>query len=183
MVARKHNGILSEENSITFNIKSHILLSKTAKLIYIIIILLIISISVSRMTTLDKMVEIRTKQLSSEMKKSNSLLNKVIELEKNKNAYLINLSHELRAPLNVIYLSEQLIRDLNKSKNGINKEKLDYYMQVIGRKAKRLLGLINNLIDSTKIGHGSYKIELKENDIVYVVEEAALSLKEYAIMI
>lgn len=180
IIARNYDGELSEESSVNFVIKPHILASKVARVIYIIIIIAIIIISISRLKTLDQMVESRSKQLNSEMEKSNALLNKVIELEKNKNAYLINLSHELRTPLNVIYSTEQLVRELNKPKSGINKEKLDYYMVVIGRNSKRLLGLINNLIDSTKIDHGSYKIEMKENDIVYVVEEAALSLKQYA---
>ena len=65
------------------------------------------------------------------MEKSNILLNKVIELEKTKNSYFINLSHELRTPLNVIYSTEQLITELNKSNLGIDKDKLNGYMQVV----------------------------------------------------
>ena len=55
------------------------------------------------------------------MEKNNNLLDKVIELEKKKNNYFINLSHELRTPLNVIYSTEQLITELNKSKEGNRK--------------------------------------------------------------
>ena len=45
---------------------------------------------------------------------------------------------------------------------------------------QRLLNLINNIIDSTKLQNDSYVINLKENDIVYIVEEATLSLIEFA---
>ena len=101
------------------------------------------------------------------------------DLEKRKNSYLINLSHELRTPLNVIYSTEQLIKELNKNEEGIGREKLDHYMSIIKNNTKRLLKIINDLIDSSKIEHGSYNINIEEIDIVYVVEEAALSMKEY----
>ena len=52
-------------------------------------------------------------------------------------------------------------------------------MEVIRRNSKRLLNLINNIIDTTKVENGSYKLTIKEEDIVYVVEEAALSLKDF----
>ena len=44
---------------------------------------------------------------------------------------------------------------------------------------RNMLKIINDLIDSSKIEHGSYRIDIKEVDIVYLVEEAALSLREY----
>ena len=52
-------------------------------------------------------------------------------------------------------------------------------MQVIRRNSKRLLNLINNIIDTTKLESGAYKFNIIENDIVYIVEEATLSLKDY----
>ena len=113
------------------------------------------------------------------MKRNNDLFKKVIDLEKSKNNYLINMSHELRTPLNVIYSTEQLIRELNKGDLGIEKDKLNKYMGIMRNNTKRLLKIINDLIDSSKIEHGSYRIDIKEVDIVYLVEEAALSLREY----
>lgn len=52
-------------------------------------------------------------------------------------------------------------------------------MEVVRRNSQRLLKLINNIIDTTKVEHGSYKINIKDEDIVYIVEEVALSLKDY----
>ena len=65
------------------------------------------------------------------MKRNKELYKKVIELEKNKNNYLINMSHELRTPLNVIYSTEQLIRELNNREEGIEKNSLDKYMKIL----------------------------------------------------
>ncbi|MGL4913687.1 MAG: ligand-binding sensor domain-containing protein [Romboutsia sp.] len=177
--AKSHNGMETNVNSVSFTIKPPFYKSKVALLIYLIIIILIIYSYINRMKYLDKLVQKKTEELSHEMEISNELLNKVIELERNKNNYFINLSHELRTPLNVIYTTEQLITEFNKTEDGIARDKLSQYMIVMRRNTKRLLSLINNLIDTTKIDHGKYKINLEKNDIVYVVEEATLSLKEY----
>ena len=177
--ARSHNGNITDESKVTFTIDPPFYKSSIAFFIYFLLLILVIYSYTNRMKYLDKLVHKKTEQLSHEMEISNELLNKVIELERNKNSYFINLSHELRTPLNVIYTTEQLITEFNKFDNGIEKEKLTQYMSVMKRNTKRLLRLINNLIDTAKIDHGKYKVDLKENDIVYVVEEATLSLKEY----
>ena len=104
----------------------------------------------------------------------------MIKSEKRKNNYFVNLSHELRTPLNVLSSTQQLIMSLNEGDEGIEAERLSYYMDVIKRNINRLLKIINDLIDTSKIENGNYTLNLKENDIVYVVEEAALSLKEYS---
>ena len=180
IIARYSNGKYSEENSIDFQIKRPFWASDLAIIIYIILICMLIYNNKNKMKRLDRLVDKRTKQLKSEMDKNNNLLNKIIKLERNKNNYFVNLSHELRTPLNVINSTNQLIEDFNKNDIPINKEKLSYYMEISNRNCKRLLNLINNIIDSTKLQNDSYVINLKENDIVYIVEEATLSLIEFA---
>ena len=177
--ARSNNGLITEESSIHFYIKYPFWASKYAILLYIVIIVAFVINSINKVKKLDNLVELRTKELSEEMDRNSELFNKIIDLEKRKNSYLVNLSHELRTPLNVIYSTEQLIKELNKNEEGIGKDKLDNYMGIIKNNTKRLLKIINDLIDSSKIEHGSYNINIEEIDIVYVVEEAALSMKEY----
>ncbi|SFC55647.1 ligand-binding sensor domain-containing protein [Clostridium uliginosum] len=176
---KNEDGSISGENEVSFVIKPPIWRTKEAMLVYSAIIILIIYLNYNKMKRLDKMVEKRTKQLREEMEKSNKLLNKVIDLERRKNNYFVNLSHELRTPLNVISSTEQLISELNKQQEGIDKTKLNYYMKIIKRNSSRLLRLINNIIDTNKIESGRYETDIRENDIVYLVEETALSLKDY----
>ena len=177
--ARNNNGSISESAKVTFTISPPFWASKYSVFMYILIIIFIIFNHKYKVKKLDELVGQRTKALTEEMKRNNELFKKVIDLEKNKNNYLINMSHELRTPLNVIYSTEQLIRELNKGERGIEKEKLNKYMVIMRNNTKRLLKIINDLIDSSKIEHGSYRIDIKEVDIVYLVEEAALSLREY----
>ena len=177
--ARSYSGKVSDESTVKFTIKPPFWKSKVAILIYLIVIILAIYRTITNVKRLDNLVKNKTLQLTKEMEKNDKLLKKVIELEKRKNNYFVNLSHELRTPLNVISSTEQLVTELNKSKDGIGQDKLNGYMQVVRRNAKRLLNLINNIIDTTKIESGSYQLNIRENDIVYIVEEATLSLKDY----
>ncbi len=172
------NGDIKKLKEVSFYLKPSILMSKEAVLIYIIFIGLILYINFKKVKKLDKLVELRNQELIEQMDKNTELLNKIIETERNKNNYFINLSHELRTPLNVISSVEQLITNLNKSDKGLSKEKIDEYMNVMNKNIKRLLNLINNIIDTTKIENGKYKINLSDENIVYIVEETSLGLKD-----
>ncbi len=176
--AQSQNGSVGEESKVSFSIDTPIWKSEKAIMAYFIIIIIIIYMEFMRIKRLDKLVARRTKELSREMKKNSMLFDQLIEAERSKNNYFINLSHELRTPLNVINSAEQLITNFNKSEKGISQEKLDYYMEVMRNNTRRLLNLINNIIDTSKIENGKYKINVKDENIVYVVEEAALTLKD-----
>lgn len=177
--ARNKNGDFSEESVVKFSISKPFYMTGLAKLVYIFIIILFIISSKNKVKKLDREVARRTNELRKEMDKNTKLLNKVINLEKTKNNYFINLSHELRTPLNVLNSTQQLITELNKGKEHISKERLNYYMGISEKNIERLLHLINNLIDTEKIENGNYKIDIADHDIVYIVEEAALTLKDY----
>ena len=52
-------------------------------------------------------------------------------------------------------------------------------MDIMDRNTSRLLNLINNLIDNSKIENNSYVLTKKDEDIVYLVEETVLDMKDY----
>ena len=176
--ALNYNGVMSPENKISFTIKPPFWKSNLAILIYIIILLITIYFNLSKVKRLDKLVEKRTEELVYEMNKNQKLFNKLIKLEVSKNNYFVNLSHELRTPLNVLNGTIQLIKDFNK-KGEIEPNKLDYYMDIMTRNCNRLLNIINNIIDTSKLQSDNYVITKKNEDIVYIVEETILGLKDY----
>ncbi len=94
------------------------------------------------------------------------------ESTKLKSQFLASISHELKTPLNsIIGLTEIII---NKSDlTDKDKERLE----VIQRSGKRLIELINNLLDYSQIESGKLKPEFSEfslnefvNDIVFEIE-------------
>ncbi|MGL4774639.1 MAG: ligand-binding sensor domain-containing protein [Clostridium sp.] len=177
--ALNHNGVIGDETSFSFKINKPFWRSGYFFILILLLIILGYFNNKARVKKLDKMVEMKTKELNNEMTKSKELLNKVIMLERNKNNYFVNLSHELRTPLNVILSSQQLIEKLAKNPEGISPAKLDNYISIMKRNSKRLLNLINNIIDTTKIESGTYNINIEKVDIVYLVEETSLALKNY----
>ena len=73
----------------------------------------------------------------------------------------------------------QLLNSLEE-KGNITREKALYYIDVIKKSSNSLLSIINDIIDSSNIESGAYKISKQENiDIVYLVEETALNMSEY----
>lgn len=179
VVAINSYGDMGEVESIKIIKDPPIFMSKTAFAIYLIVIAFILYRRWNRVKILNKLVEQRTEQLNNKLVENKILYEQLINQEKRKNNYFINLSHELRTPLNVILSIEQLITVLNKKDNHIDKKKLNHYMEALRGNSKRLLKLINDIIDTAKIESGMYKLDMKDNDIVYLVEELALSMKDF----
>ena len=101
------------------------------------------------------------------------------EIERLRLEFFANLSHELRTPLNLIFSSLQTIDLLEKDLLN-NNSRLKKYIEIISQNSKRLLKLVNNLIDSTKFDCEYYEYEPKNYDIVHFIENIAMSVAEFA---
>ena len=105
--------------------------------------------------------------------------NEIKEIEKAKTQFFANLSHEIKTPINIIYSCFQLL-DINKGKgetelwNSYNK-----YYGTIKQNCYRLLRLVNNLVDITKIDSGFMKLNFINYEIVSLVEDITLSIVPY----
>lgn len=110
----------------------------------------------------------------------NRILSETMEYEKLRTDFFANISHELRTPLNVIFSAEQML-DLMLRNGSIedNKYKINKYMKTIKQNCYRLIRLIGNLIDITKMDAGYFEVNLQNEDIVKVVEDITLSVAEY----
>lgn len=122
----------------------------------------------------------RIEYLKQKVRQKTLLLNKTIEYNKLRTEFFANISHELRTPLNMILGSIQLINIIDNDKKLINSNiKIEKYMPIIKQNCYRLVRLVDNLIDITKIDAGYLEISLQNADIVKVVEDIALSVVEY----
>ena len=171
-------GDISDSETIEFSIKYPFWMSPIACFIYLVIAILFIINNKYKLKYLDRLVKSRTKELEEQMIKNEELYNNNIKIEENKNKYLVNLSHELRTPLNVISSTNQLLLELSK-KDTIKSDKLAYYIDISERNCNRLLNLVNNILDNTKLQSKMYTLNLKEVDIIYLVEETSLTLIDY----
>ena len=98
-----------------------------------------------------------------------------------KRQFFSNISHEFKTPLNIILATMQVINKNIESKNikATDEENLNKYMNSIRQNCYRLLRLVNNIIDISKMDYGYYDIELGNYNIVSVVEDITMSILEY----
>ena len=103
---------------------------------------------------------------------------KLKEYENLRTDFFANISHELRTPLNVIYSAEQML-DITMKCNRPDPEKINKYNKMIKQNTYRLLRLINNLIDITKIDTSNFSLKLTNINIVSVIESIAVSVADF----
>lgn len=118
---------------------------------------------------------------------SEDVVNKTRELEetreydKLKTEFFSNISHELKTPLNLIFSTTQLLELHVKDNNSNLDEEVIYkHAKLVKQNSNRLLRLINNLLDSTKIESGFMKLNLSNVNIVELIENTTLTTIEYA---
>ena len=100
-----------------------------------------------------------------------------LDLQEN---FLINISHDLRSPVNSILSVLQCLKYLNGDNSKEIKEKTNEYRKIIKRNSLKIIKLIDNLIDTTKLEGESYNLNKTNIDIVNVVESIVDSIEVYA---
>ncbi|NFH88154.1 PAS domain S-box protein [Clostridium botulinum] len=121
--------------------------------------------------------KIQVEKFEQDVKKNIELLNESREYNKLITEFLSNISHELKTPLNVIFTAVQLLGFYEKD---VDYEKQDKYLKLIKQNCYRLMKLINNLLDTTKLDSGYLKLNLVNYNIVNLIEEITLSVTSYA---
>ncbi|MDB8792240.1 MFS domain-containing histidine kinase [Romboutsia sp. 1001216sp1] len=98
--------------------------------------------------------------------------------ERMKNEFFANISHELKTPLNIIYSTMQLL-NYSLDKNNF-KEIYLKYKNSLDINCKRMLRLIDNIVDITKLEVGFKVPDFSNYDIVRLVEGISTSVVNYA---
>jgi len=105
---------------------------------------------------------------------------------KHKTQFLANMSHELRTPLNAVLGYTELILD---NIYGEAPEKMRAVVERVQANGKHLLGLINDVLDLSKIEAGQFMLSLNDYSIkemvqgVYVAVEALASSKKLSFIV
>ena len=104
-------------------------------------------------------LERRNRDLVEEVAKQTSAL---VAASKAKSAFLANMSHELRTPLNAILLYSEIMQE------DMQDPAMSAHRSDAGRihsAGKHLLGLIDDILDMSKIEAGHLRLELQEIEV------------------
>lgn len=110
----------------------------------------------------------------------NKMYKQALEYENLRTEFFSNISHELRTPLNIILSTLQLNDRYIESGDVVYKNEIvSSRMDALKQNSMRLLKLINNLIDITKIDAGYFKIQEENLNIIEVIENITMSAANY----
>ena len=90
------------------------------------------------------------------------------EANRAKSRFLANMSHELRTPLNAIIGYSQMLRE---DAIGPGQPEIRSDLEKIERSGHILLGIVNDVLDLSKIEAGGYGIELRNVDVADVLTD------------
>jgi PAS domain S-box-containing protein len=90
---------------------------------------------------------------------------KAEESDRLKSAFLANMSHEIRTPMNGILGFAELLKT-----PGLTGSEQEKYIGIIEKSGIRMLNIINNIIDISKIEAGLMELNIKESKINEQIE-------------
>ena len=102
---------------------------------------------------LERTVEERTKELLKAKEQAE-------ESDRLKSAFLANMSHEIRTPMNGILGFAELLKE-----PGLTGKEQQDYIRIIEKSGVRMLNIINDIVDISKIEAGLMKLEIQESNV------------------
>ena len=87
------------------------------------------------------------------------------ESDRLKSAFLANMSHEIRTPMNGILGFSELLKE-----PGLTGEKRHKYIEIIEKSGERMLNIVQEIIDISKIESGQMEVKCKETHINKLLE-------------
>lgn len=106
-----------------------------------------------------------------------SIITELIDKNGKQENFLLNISHDLRGHLNVIL---SIMQCIDYGSISINDKKALEYMTIVKRNSLKMLKLINNLIDTTKLENNYYILNKKNIDIISMIEGTISCIDKYA---
>lgn len=180
--AKNIYGDISDVGTFDFEILTPWYLAWWSKLLYVLLFISLIWVLIAwrsrklkaKNLALEKLIAIRTAKVEEQSGQLKRQAEKLRELDKAKSRFFANISHEFRTPLT-------LIKGPIEQLEGNFTKRLDYdTVKMIRRNTNRLLNMVNQLLDLSKIDEGSLKLSPTEGDVFKSLRAATASFNSQA---
>lgn len=104
---------------------------------------------------------------------------KALETEKLKSIFITTISHEFRTPINIILSTAHLL-SIKANEPSLDKDYFLNKLNYITQNGNRLLKLVNNIIDVTRLESGFITANFSYKNIVQVIEDTVMSTVDLA---
>ncbi|HTE00363.1 MAG TPA: two-component regulator propeller domain-containing protein [Mucilaginibacter sp.] len=112
---------------------------------------------------------IRKLRMQFELEKERGEAQRMHELDLMKIRFFTNVSHEFRTPLSLI------MAPVDKILKQISDSDIQRQLQLVNRNARRLLNLVNQLLDFRRMEYQELKLHEKSGDIIKFIKELSYS--------
>lgn len=130
--------------------------------VVVFVILSVLSVVLVFFLTLQQRVKERTRELKIAKEKAE-------ESDRLKSAFLANMSHEIRTPMNGIMGFAELLEE-----PLLDSDKQQFYIDLIKKSGNRMLNLINDIVNISKIEAGATQVQLSPSDMNALLENLLL---------
>jgi signal transduction histidine kinase len=135
------------------------------RLLYVLVFLSALLIAFVRPKQIEmEKVTRKNEYLEEEIEEREEEMLKAIDL---KNEFLRNINHEIRTPLTVMNIAVELERNWDRFKEEDRKE----YIKILSQGSGRLMSLVNNILDFSKLESNNLELRREEIDLSKLVEE------------
>ncbi|OED43928.1 hypothetical protein ACH42_08780 [Endozoicomonas sp. (ex Bugula neritina AB1)] len=107
-------------------------------------------------------IERKNQDIEQTSKRIEEKAQELEQASKYKSEFLANMSHELRTPLNSLLLLAQMLAD--NDEGNLTEDQIES-AQVIHSGGKELLGLINDILDLSKVEAGKMSVNLEDTNL------------------
>ncbi len=122
------------------------------------------------------MVVVRVIKDEYNVEKMEERLNEINYKNKFKNEFLVNLTNDIKKPVNTILSVNNI---LNINQNKYNSEYVSNYTKLVKQNCNRLTRLLNNIEEIYNIDNSIYDMNLSKCDIVYLIKDIVEKSKIY----
>ncbi|MCU7552283.1 ATP-binding protein [Chitinophagaceae bacterium LB-8] len=170
--AGNNDGVWNNEGtSIKIHVHPPFWRTVYAYILYVLLIIgLLLYLRYKSIQKLNRKFALEQERIHAEQERKE--IERMRELDRLKIKFLTNLSHEFRTPISLILgpVDKLLIQEKN--------EQASSQLHMIKRNARRLLNLVNQLLDFRKMEEHELKLNASEGELVSFVKEVSDSFKD-----